>query len=84
MFQPVANASSARIAALCDTATDRLASGVELHCDRRAIAMRGDSPPGGWKSSPAASAAAKAVAAGRAQLLHREAFPDAEAHLAQA
>ena len=40
---------------------DRLAVSVRARSSapRRAIAVRGDSPPGGWKSSPAASAAAK-------------------------
>jgi hypothetical protein len=61
MSQPVASASRARIAALCETATigaPATASRV-VQRPRRAITARGDSPPGGWKSSPRRSASRK-------------------------
>ena len=85
MSQPVASASRARIAALCETATTGSPRRGDLAVQppRRSIAVRGDSPPGGWKSRPSCSAAAKALAAFGPQFGDALALPDAEAHLAQ-
>ena len=85
MSQPVASASRARIVALCDTATTGSPAAAIDAVQRpmRAMAARGDSPPGGWKSSPLFSAAMKAAPTLCAQLGDGVAFPGAEAHLAQ-